>query len=274
MDEKPIVKIRQSSLKTYLQCPEQFRLKHLELVDDTSSDAALTGTATHAGIEDTLLGASPDEAIVRALTTLREGWDEVRHVGTKNLATAETHVLNCYTTWFDNVYPQLGYPTAVEQPFDIKIHDTPEYDVHLTGTIDYGEEDFGLDWKTSGNLRRYDPSFGGEGWQIRRWDVQSTIYTYALTHLFGKEINDFHFVALHRTKPEYIWLDVHRTEEHWAFMLEQARLMAEAIWSDTDKTWMRNNTHALCSDKWCPAYDQCVGAFVSLPSRVGAGVDN
>jgi hypothetical protein len=265
MQEKRTITIRQSSLKTFLLCPERFRQKHLGLVDDASSDAALTGTAVHAGIEDTLLGASPDEAVMRALGVLRDGWDEIRKVKTQKLTTAEGHVLNCYSTWYSNIWPELIPATCVEGHFRLPVLETDNYIVELSGTIDYGTEDELGDWKTTGRLDRYQ-SFPGTGWELNRWDVQSTIYTYAMTMLTGREYNDFTFYALHRTKPEWATLTVQRDETHWSFMLEQVRLMAEAIWTATeDRQWMKNDQSALCSPDWCPAWGDCKGQPVSLP---------
>jgi hypothetical protein len=260
---KPQIKVRQSLLKQWLLCPEQLRSVMAGEVDDVGSDAALTGTAGHAYIEDRLKGSAPDEAIATALGVLRAGWDDVRHVKTQKLATAEGHVLNVCSTWEQQIYPQMGQPLYIEHHFEIPVADEGDYEVVLSGTVDVVDDAWGLcDWKTAGSLRKYQDGFGNEGWQLRRWDVQSSIYTYAMSVLTGQRYNEFTFVAMHRTQPEVAVLTVQRDESHWSFVIEQARRLAAAIWAGVQSTapWQMNNQHALCSEDWCPNWHRCVGA--------------
>ena len=278
MSKKPVLKVRQSDLKTWLLCNERYRSVAAGEVEDVGSDAALTGTAVHAGIEARLRGAAPDEAIPVALGVLRAGWDDVRQVKTKNLATAEGHVLNCYSTWESDIYPHLGVPLYIEQHFEIPVAETPDYIVALSGTIDVVDDVWGCaDWKTAGDLRKYLSGFGNEGWQLKRWDVQSSIYTYAMSVLTGQTYNEFTFFAMHRTQPEVAVLTVERDASHWSFVIEQAKQLAAAVWAGVGSTapWPTNNQHALCSEDWCPNWSNCVGAH-ALQAVIlhGATVDS
>lgn len=267
MADKIVVKIRPSELDTWLRCPEQLRTKRFGEVDDPGSDATLTGTATHASIEDTLLGATPDEAIMRGLGVLRDEWDSVNHINTQRLSTAEGHMMNCYTTWYEQVYPTLGYPSAIEEKFKLPIHETNDYEVVLTGTPDAVFDDEVVDWKTAKDFQMYSLIHPAKGIEKKKWAVQPTAYTYAMTQLRAEAVHDFTFVALHRTQPLTMSLPVTRGPADWAFMLEQAKQLAHQIFlHDYEQPWQRNNQSHLCSEKWCANWSNCVGTFVELPT--------
>ena len=262
---KRIIKIRQSSLKDWLLCPERFRAVYSGEVEDQGSDAALTGTCVHTYIERRVEGMHPEEAAMAALTQLRDEWDSVAHVKVKNLGTAENHLLNCCRTWEEQVYPWLPPPILEpEHHFSIPVIVLDGVEVHLSGTIDYvAETPDGIevyDWKSGGNLEKYQDGYGKKGWELRRWDIQSTVYTWAASQILGEPVNDFTFVAMHRTQPEHAVLSVQRGEPEWGFMKVQAIELATNIIA-MPSAWQRNNQHALCSEKWCPNWHNCVGQF-------------
>ena len=57
--------------------------------------------------------------------------------------------------------------------------------------------------------------------------------------------------------------DTTRTHGHAAWLLEQLRsFVAMREGMSVDVPWPKNDQHALCSQKWCPAWDTCKGQHI------------
>jgi len=258
---KPVHVFRQSWLSTYFECPEQarFMLKDTHPADQT--DAAAAGTSVHAAIEAVIMRCvEPDAAVALGVQTFRTlaADPDFRWVKVKREETALAHIEGGFYSWYDYVYPTLVSTTWCEEEFKFLFHDTPEREIWLSGTADYADDRHGImDWKLSGNKDKY----AKEGWKLRRWGVQPTVYAAAAfeagLYVPGEEV-PFTFVNLDfkGTKPQL--LPANRTIQHMSFLKEQLTSIAEFIEAGLPH-WPLRDQHALCSPDWCLKWNQCKG---------------
>jgi hypothetical protein len=260
------VTIRQSTLKSWLMCPRSFWHKTWGDVTDPTSDAALIGTAMHAGIEFILHGGDAQQAHRRAQAELDLQWDECRKVTYKSHDVASAWVTKLLDQWLDTVYPQVPAPLVdsstglpmIEWPFNV----TAGYimdgtvEVRFSGTADYVDENGVVwDWKSAG--RKY------EQWEVDRWHVQPSVYTYALSQSTGDFYGDFQYgVMVRGNGATGQVVQTTRTAGDHQWVISQAHTLAAQIVANARdmNIWMTNDQGWWCSPKWCPAWDQCKGA--------------
>lgn len=262
----------QSDLTELTICPERARLQWTgQVVDHDTAESAI-GTATHAAAERILGGAAPHDAIEAAVGQFRglsEG-DGFRWVKVKTHQTAEQHIVNCVNTWLRDIQPLLGPTLAVELPFHVKLDENyaaqekgyPPIEIWLGGTIDFIDP-YGLwDWKTCSRITKYTT----QGWELRRWAIQPSVYTYAAYHLglCDEPPIPFSYGAMQRTPCTSAVLTVERTEAHWQWIRRLCWNAAHLMDEQAHGWWPMNDQHALCSADWCPAWSQCKGAALAM----------
>lgn len=251
-------KLRQSWLKTFTTCPERARREHTGEMEKVESDAANVGTAVHSAIEtclqDPLNEADAVEVFNMTFSDLMESphWRWIKY----NETSARAFGTTCVRHWHREVYPTL--PTEglrLELQFDVPFYEDDERVIDLSGTIDYFDGTL-RDWKTSGGMPWLK-------WEHERWDLQPTIYTYASTllGLTKGPVIPFEFVVLSAKGVDRI--TVNRRPADWDWLAERCLDAARMIEADLP-AWVRNDAHALCSAKWCPAWSTCKGEFVDV----------
>jgi len=261
--------LHQSQLNDYLRCPELFRRKYLGQIEDGPTDSTAIGTAMHTYAEQRILGRSRPVAAGMAYETYDTEEDHplFRYVKVAKRETAFKHLAHVCAVWEHNVLPQLGDPVYVEQKFSLQLdlqefvsEGTPyEIEIVLEGTIDFADWSI-KDWKTASDGRKYQAGYGGEGWQLQRYGIQPTTYCWAALQL--GDLDDpltFDYVAVEKTQPNVHWLRAERGEADFNWLRRLCWNVVGMLESDVAE-WPLNDQSALCSEKWCPAWDTCKGA--------------
>lgn len=256
---------RQSWLGTYFECPEQARLVLRGEYPPDQSEAALKGTAMHAGIEHVLRdGGNYQTGLTRALDTFEEGTldSNLRWVQTLRAETCLRHVTNGFRLWYEGHYPTLGAAIWVEEGFKFLFHEDDRRRIFLSGTVDYAEATGLQDWKLTGNADKY----GKDAWKLRRFGIQPTVYATAAYEL-GLFPPDqpirFNFVAMPTTGSRIQVVDCYRSQQDVAWLKAQCVSIARHIEGGTEDLWPLRDQSALCSPKWCTAWSNCKGKYIS-----------
>lgn len=286
-----VLELHQSWLGEYLLCPERARQQWFGEVEDTPTDSTAIGTALHAYAESILRGGYQADARRAALDT----WDYesalpgFRMVKVARESTALKHLENACDVWLARVYPNLGNPIAIEHKFDFpfmgfdtdghgtvaqaKVIEYADVEVRLAGAIDLIDEDGVWDWKSATNMDKYNPAFGGEGWKLKRFGIQPTVYCTALlldpdspTGGIDTPVN-FTFAAVSKTNRSVQFLPVERGREHVRWLSHLVANVAKMIVTDPEGPWPLNDQHALCAPDWCPSWSSCKGAALAEAAR-------
>ena len=253
-------RIRQSWLNTFDTCPERARYEHLGV--DREADAAAVGTAVHRSIEYCLESyyttGEPLDLATQVEVFHRE-LDAIDYVHVKWRTEKAPHKCGevCVKHWHQQVLPTL--PTSgveLERSFTLALIEDDQRLVELSGTIDFYADPL-RDWKTSGRGEY-------EEWEYRRWAIQPTVYTWARYQMLCAEGRtpslpmEFEYVVLGRHGVQRFM--VHRDHEHWSWMQDKVLTACLLIEADLAE-WPKQDNHALCSPKWCDAWDLCKGKF-------------
>lgn len=254
----------QSSLNTFLTCPELGRKTFRNDMPRDETEAAAKGTAVHAAIESVLTDlVLPDEALSLAFKTFRDIAEHgnFRYVKVKTESTCLNHIEGAFASWWDYVYPQLRSALWIEERFTFPFYEDDERVIYLRGTADYAERLRIDDWKVTQNKDKYSESFGGDGWEQKRWSIQATTYCAAYYNAFNA-IPEFRYVALdvHGREPQL--LTVERNLGHFDFLADQCVTIAQQLERGNDYRYALNDQHALCSAKWCQNWYECKGRFL------------
>lgn len=252
--------LSQSWINTFMNCPEQARLEMEGLLPRKESDATAIGTAMHSSIESVLRdGTSMEEAVKAGHETLERLMDlaEFQFIQVKTPETMFKTFDRVFHTWGNEIYPQLPQVQFVEHPFDVSLCETPTATIRLKGSIDFVDEFNEIwDWKTAN--RPYDQ------WEVDRFKIQPTAYTYGLfmsTDLELPEPLTFNYAVMMKSKQDCMVLTTQRDSGHWLWLQEQCKVIVELIESNLSR-WPLNDQHALCSPKWCTAWDRCKGEHI------------
>lgn len=259
MTERRKHRFRQSQLNTWLMCPEQLRLEMAGLLPRTPTEATEIGTAVHFGIEQVLSGACQVEDGMDAAMTK---WDELsRNENMRwvkaSAQQASAFVANCFDSWCD-AYPSLPMFTLVEEQFEVKLYEDDQQEIWLAGTIDALDEHGTVwDWKTAASLNAYAKH------EIPR-KVQPNVYTYAAHHLWDSETPEFCWgIMVKAAKPKPLeTITVTRGPGDWKWLTQQCLALAAMIEADF-APWPLNDQGWHCSPRWCNAWDQCKGSYIS-----------
>ena len=262
VDSAPTVYVfRQSQLNTLLTCLEQGRLDQIHKIHQ-ETDATAIGTSVHAGIEHVLRGCYDlTEATQVAVAKFDElsALPHYQAVQVKKAATAKEYIAKAMVGWWESVYPHLGAAQMIEQDFKLLVDTRDGIELWISGTIDFVDTESIWDWKTAGDERKYKSTFGGDGWKLKRWAVQPTVYSWAVHELTGR-ILPFRFAAVTKGTTTWQFVEVERTQADWAWLTEQMWGLVEFFEKmGTDVPWPKNDQHALCSEKWCPFWGDCKG---------------
>lgn len=262
-EENQIYCLSQSWINTFMNCPEQARLEMVGQLPRKESDATAIGSALHASVETVLRGGSSKESYERGMELLHElvNLPEFEFVQIKTLSTLVNTFQRVLTQWETVIYPELPEIVLVEESFMIPISNTPTSTIYLQGAVDAVDE-FGdiWDWKTA--ARPY------EQWQVDRYKIQPTVYSYAM-HMqmpFVPEPTTFHYaVAMKSSDAAYIYSTT-RDSQHWNWLKDQVESIVALIQAGLDR-WPMNDQHALCSPKWCTAWDSCKGSHFPVDNE-------
>lgn len=270
--------LHQSDIETFMQCPEQLRLKHLA-VGDATSDAAFVGTTTHAVIEHELMSPQPygslKEAINYGAYAFLEGMEqlyanqtaysrETFKTDSKALKALEPLVESWYVSPERDMLMSMDpNDYQVEWEFDKPFTVTPDgTTIWLAGRTDLVLRNRVWDWKTSSS--EYKP------WEKQRWAIQPTEYLWAaategliLPNADGEFVFEykvlkrgakpvkFQTVTVKRTMGSFTWLE--RIVQNMVSFMEKMGF---------DTEWPLNDHSALCGPKWCPFWAGCKGAYI------------
>lgn len=272
-DGRIVHTFRQSTLGELDICAERGRFTMTGEMPSVETDAANLGTAVHAGIEeglrDLMNGDQPSLSVCQEIAML-EFSDMIEHPDFRwvkyhpNGKAARKFITSALDLWFTDVLPDMK-PTHVELPFGpLVLHEDEHRVIQVTGTIDVVDAAMGAgDWKTAGDSRKYQGGFGGKAWEIERWAIQPTVYTWALVKmgiLPQRGPWPFTFWAFHMDGDEAglnkLEVERHRGDHDW--LVDKCMSIVPLVEAEVTP-WPRSDNHALCSEKWCPAWSQCKG---------------
>jgi len=256
-DGRTRIYFRQSWVNNFLLCNDRARL---DVETEATNEAAALGTAHHSGIEAALSGRidKPSEVAEWSIATLI---DLEKHFTYDDLDRDKCvahlrHWSGQLRTQPEFVELYTNQERLVEQEFTIHVDTIGDVDMHWTGTADaINCPTYLVDWKTSS--RKY------QRWEKQRWAVQPTIYAEAARQLGWVDDDkvDFRYVVFHRSlsSPAPETISVTRGPGHTAWL---TRMLWRAYDLRQVHEWPLNDQHALCSEKWCPAWAQCKGLHV------------
>lgn len=257
-------RLRQSWLKEAMLCPERARRDHVGDMPRIETDAACIGTAVHYAIEHVLTAARDEDEVLtfdQMLVVALNHWanlvDQPEFAWVKyNPRSAEKFLTTCADAWYSEVLDSiLDEQYQLEVGFCVPFYHDDQRVIELSGTIDYLTPDIVRDWKTSGRGEY-------EEWEYRRWAIQPTIYTYAADRTgclmeTGEGFVPFEYVVLGTHGAQRVLVE--RGPEHWSWLVAQCLPLVELIEMEL-RRWPVVDSHALCSAKWCPAWDTCKGS--------------
>lgn len=270
-----------------MQCAEQTRLKALTTAADGGrfeSDAATVGTVLHATIEEELeTGWFATERDAKGwaaghFVRVLEGYAANESTYSRASFGTDMKALHAIErlvgSWFHSEErAELAViPDGVlipEWTFDVPVGLQVETeggirDVYVSGTADLLIAGVGLwDWKTASQPYKR--------WEKQRWDVQPTVYTYAAAYegfLSPDPWGEYSFTykvfdsrGSTPGPPESI--AVKRSPNSWEWLRRQLANMWAVQSALPDGPWPLNDSHVLCSDKWCPVWQHCKGQHIS-----------
>lgn len=243
-----------SGLKSYLVCPEQGRRQYHKLMPWKSNEITTLGRAVHSGFEASLkedLGPTPALRVAQhafADGTLEPGFEWVKYSPEQVALYIECHMASFYK----EVRPKLGAVQAVEEPFDLPLHEDPFRTIRLRGIIDCVTADDVIDWKTAGSPHKV--------WEVERYAIQPTVYTWAWSQISGENRDALRYVVFVHGKgiQDYKVVRVPTAIEWLKF---QAIQFARLIESDLP-FWTMNDQGWHCAEKWCGAWSDCKGKYL------------
>jgi len=262
-DNEGRVYVRQSYLNDLILCPERARLGVVRKDMRVGSDATIMGTAVHSAIELVLgAGVNRDDMVAHGLekfAELRETtqWRETNIDPDKY----EVFIDSMCGSWYDEIMPEVEFGGHIEMPFKFPLGMTVgNWAVWCEGTMDYVDPNGVVwDWKTAS--RSYNAL------EKQRTSIQATVYSSAIVELGMKEDFPVTFrygVMIRQAKPRAQIVTVHRTNSHYRWLQHSVSpAIQSSILIGEDNRWMTNDSHHLCSERWCSFWSICKGAYMS-----------
>jgi hypothetical protein len=253
------VTLRQSWINDAMTCQERARRMIVNPEASITSDSAAIGTAVHAAIEAAINGNDPEHALADEWDVLLAEPMNMTLGWSPSEMRAESQRL--YGMWERDIRPHIGTPRHTEMYFDVPWFTTDvlgrDVNVRLSGTIDLVTDEGLWDWKTSS--RKYAAA------DKQNTAVQPTVYSIAANALELHEMPvTFSYGVMLRGKNETQILRVRRTRNHEVWLARVVEpLIRQALALGTDMTWPVNDTHNLCSQRWCPWWSSCKGQALS-----------
>lgn len=253
--------LSQSWLSTFLRCPSLAGRELRGELADSSTDATELGTAWHNYVEMRGDGTSVEEAAWKADEWLRTAvqQDGFKWVKVKTIDTLVRYLDVLCETYEDQIHGKLTLEGAESEiEFHLPLAHHEGWSIELKGSIDRYDPKLGLlDWKTAS---RTGPGSVWDPYGIRH-KIQADAYTFAAAELGYMARKMTFVVATKGPRQQAVeWLDVDKGPTDWAWLKQVAVSALESAQVDV---WPVNHTSALCSAKWCEAWDQCRGAVVS-----------
>jgi hypothetical protein len=262
------ITFRQSWLDTAFRCPEEGRRNMID-GQGQCSDEAFIGTATHAGIEAMVNGASHEAghaAVVEEYANNPEALD-LKFTKRSGIPECMGYSARCLDAWVKDIMPLSPLEGAkAEVAFEQPIFEHRGFTIAVKGTADlvpaYGNEVW--DWKTAASEYRQKDK--------QMWAIQPTIYGMAAAMgAFGRTdftlpIEFMYGVMVKRVGPcKGQLLRVQRTQGHVSWAVTRMKNFVDLyIDFGIDKPWpMVDEKNYLCSAKWCDFYSTCRGAHVT-----------
>lgn len=268
--DRKVITFRQSDLDTFGLCPERARIRWFEAEPDGNTDASVTGSGVHKGIEENLLclvrGVGPLDTAEMILIAQRE-FDRIeREEGLRYVKgtyeDAMAFIEKMIPAWRTHIEPlvDLSGPLHLEEHFDVFLMYWGDWEVRLSGTPDCVDRIRPWDWKTAGQPYKQ--------WEKQRWAVQPTVYAHAAVTLGWLDWPvQFSYAVMQKSKTKEIAavVEVMRFPEHVDWLCRQINAIL-IMWAKLGEQgpWPLIDTHALCSEKWCPSWRQCKGASIPL----------
>lgn len=268
--ENHIVTFRQSGLDTYGQCPERARFQWFTDLPDGNSDATVTGSALHKGVEFNLAHRKMDFDVISTgemIEVAKVEYDRIEDEegltyvkGTKEDAMAflETGI----PAWraFIEPYVAVDENLLLEYKFDIPLMQWGQWEIRLEGTIDCVDRYCIWDWKTTGSMFQF------RQFERQRWAIQPTVYAAACMELGLLEspvLFRYGIIEKNKSKEKGAIVEVRRTHAHTDWLRRQVTGIL-VMWAamGTEGPWPMFDHSALCSKLWCPAYSVCKGASI------------
>jgi len=286
IDELDRIYIRQSWLGDALMCPERARLSALHPELRKYNDSAAMGTSVHTAIEEILNeNCDPQEASDRAV----EAFDKIRfdlaQEGKQlNITNTEPrnwhkHVASMAQAWVRDIYPEVPRGGKTEFQFSTQVgmvervqpaeDGSTHHELHFEGTMDYICDGQIFDWKTA--ARKYYQS------EKQNQNIQSSIYAKAAVELGLAEYPvTFGFGVMIRNASSTAQIvTVERTKGHGSWIVAQASAIATMVLTmeknSPTSSWLINDQHFLCSQRWCPVWSLCKGRHISDDNSNGLG---
>jgi hypothetical protein len=260
------VTLHQSWLNNWLICEARAMYVHTGIVTDSDTEATILGTALHYGIEVDLRDnhADPHKAAVELFTRLATT-TKVRWVK-NDMGECRDMLEHMWRAWaHSSLRRQLKAVTNAhhELKFDLPFHAFSVHEltveIRLAGMIDYIAPPVIYDWKTAGQAYKQ--------WEKQRWAIQPTAYSWAAVQLGLAEYPvKFRYgtFSKKKTKSELEIIEVERTEAHASWLRDMIVPIVTRLLAPQDpRLWVRNDQHALCSSKYCPAWDKCKGNHIN-----------
>lgn len=254
------VYVRQSSLGDMLICPERSRLKSVLPDFMTSTDATVMGTSVHHGIEMILNGmdvvSAKDEALHMFSDLKSKGFKQTNLDPEKY----EGHIVSMMDAFVGGILPDVTLGGTTEWRFTAPLGIYVDgYEVMLEGTMDYIDPDGVIwDWKTAS--RPYN------GKDKQSTSVQASVYAQAaVANNMAQFPVEFRFGVMLRQdspKAQIVYLQRNPAHIEWLKSIVEPNIRY-ALTIGLNHSWMRNDTGALCSDKWCSHWSVCKGAHIS-----------
>lgn len=266
---------RQSTLGELDLCPERGRLTLTGNMPKVETDAAALGTGAHYGMECAIQAILDGEAPLgpnRIFELMVEEFDRISQLDGFEWKKYKRPKVVKYLesiawVFFEEIYCDLD-PIGIEIPFNgLVIYEDDERVIKINGTIDLLDKKMGAaDWKTAGDARKYKAGWGGEAWKLERWEIQPTVYIQALLLLgyLDPDADQWPFTYLpfglgSKGEVSFEPLTVYRHQGDLDWLVEKCLSYAKQVEAEVEP-WPKQDNHALCSEKWCPAWDQCKGA--------------
>jgi len=247
----------QSDLKKLDMCPEQARFIWSGAVTDIQGDGAALGTACHYAVEQVLNLKGADvsghdynvmvEAFDQGLSDITptiEGWNSYKSVN--KMASVGQAKLD---GWYKDVYPLLRPDgDRVEERFSKVFYEDDERVVSLAGQVDLIDTEYGVvDWKFPKR------DYTKEKWQYERWDVQSTVYCWAMG------LPQMTFFVMHGSNGDASSMTVERGPQDFAFLRRKVEAACRLVEATDLTVWPLNDAGWWCSEKWAPCWSVCKG---------------
>ena len=263
------VYVRQSWLGDAMLCQERGRRMITSPEFRTTNDSAVMGTAVHAGIEAVLTGRIDAKDAHHVSVAKLNNIKETEHVKVTNTdpSTWEDLVRSMTNAFVSGVLPEVPLGDKSEHKFEYFSNVMVDgYAIWFEGTMDYFHPTGVWDWKTA--ARKYSLL------EKQTQSIQASIYSGYALQSGEVEVDEggniaFNFgVMLRNLKGDSQIVRIKRNSAHQMWVTEQATTLVRLALAmrDTDgefsRSWLKNDQHFLCSERWCPWWSVCKGVYV------------